>query len=174
VIVLLNGAFGVGKTAVARALRARMPRSVLYDPELVGIALQRLRRWSGRPIDDFQDLPLWRRLTIGGIHAAGTVSPTVVVPMAISNPAYLAELRAGVRRFEPRLRHYCLVAPPEVVHRRLTNRGADPLRHEWQFRRASACCEAHRSDDFAKRIDATNHRPDELAAILEALLEQET
>jgi len=54
VILLLNGAFGIGKTTVARALVARLPRSVLFDPELIGMALQ-------GTAGDFQDRKAWRR-----------------------------------------------------------------------------------------------------------------
>ena len=55
--VLINGAFGVGKSAVAQELRALLPGSIIYDPEPVGVALQRFVR--PRP-SDFQDLPSWR------------------------------------------------------------------------------------------------------------------
>lgn len=35
-VILINGSFGVGKTSVARALRARLAHSAIYDPEVVG------------------------------------------------------------------------------------------------------------------------------------------
>src|SRR5215212_700270 len=114
-ILLLNGAFGIGKTTVARAMVARMPRALLFDPELIGMALQRLGRLTGRRIDDFQDLRMWRRLTVAGLRIARRFRPNIIVPMAISNVAYLDELRAGISAFEPRLVHVCLVAPVEVV-----------------------------------------------------------
>ena len=63
--MFLNGAFGIGKTTVARALVKRLPRAVLFDPEPIGVLLQRFRR-----VDDFQDLRAWRRLTIFGIRIA--------------------------------------------------------------------------------------------------------
>jgi hypothetical protein len=158
VILLLNGAFGIGKTTVARALVARLPRAVLYDPELVGIALQRVTR-----VDDFQDLRAWRRLTILGLRATRAFWPNVVVPMAFSNGAYLQEIVRGVSRFEPRVLHFCLVAPVDVVHRRLANRGEDALKSAWQYRRASECCDAHASDEFATRVDAADRTSDEIA-----------
>ena len=40
--VLINGAFGIGKSTVARELRSLLPRSVIFDPEWVGLALQRM------------------------------------------------------------------------------------------------------------------------------------
>lgn len=155
-ILLLNGAFGIGKTTVARALVARLPRAVLFNPEPVGVALQRVAGAG-----DFQDLKVWRRWTIGGVWAARKVWPNVVVPMAFSNAAYLREIRDGIGRFEPRVLHYCLVAPVEVVHERLRGRGRDA--GEWEYRRAAECCAAHASGEFAMHVSAVNRDPDDIA-----------
>ena len=35
-IVLINGSFGIGKSTVARLLRRRVPRSLVYNPEWAG------------------------------------------------------------------------------------------------------------------------------------------
>ncbi len=157
-IVFLNGAFGIGKTTVARALVARLPRAVLFDPEPIGIVLQRIRR-----IDDFQDFVLWRRLTILGLRLTRMLWPNVVVPMAFSNSAYLEEIRDAVSRFEPHVLHFCLVAPYEVVHARLQQRGDAG---EWGKRRARECCDVHGEARFAVQIDAER----EPSAIVEDLL----
>lgn len=169
-ILLLNGAFGIGKTTVARALVARLPRAVLYDPELIGIALQRAARLAGRRVDDFQDLRVWRRLTIAGLWVVRRLWPNIVVPMAFSNAAYLQEIRAGISRFEPRVLHFCLVAPVEVVHERLRRRGEDANPAAWQVRRASECCLAHESSDFATHVAAVNRTPEDIAEELYRLI----
>jgi predicted kinase len=163
VILLLNGAFGIGKTTVARALVARLSRAVLFDPEIMGIALQRIARLAGRRVEDFQDLRAWRRLTVAGLWVTRRVWPNVVVPMAFSNAAYLQEVRAGINRFEPRVLHFCLVAPVEVVHERLRRRGEDSADAAWQYRRASECCLAHESEDFATHVIAVDRDPDDIA-----------
>ena len=163
-IVLLNGAFGIGKTTVARLLVNRMPRAVLFNPELIGSALQRTARLAGRAVYDFQDLPSWRRLTIAGLRATRAIRPNVIVPMAFSNIAYLDEIRRGLARFEPRVVHVCLVAPVEVVHARIRRRGDTD---DWPYRRASECCVAHQRDEFAVQVDAAR----DPASIVEALLD---
>ncbi len=61
-IVWINGAFGAGKTSVARHLLARRPGIRLFDPEQIGFMLRRMLP-DVRP-DDFQDLPIWRELTV--------------------------------------------------------------------------------------------------------------
>jgi predicted kinase len=162
-IIFLNGAFGIGKTTVARALVARLPGSLLYDPEISGIVLQRSARLLGYRVEDFQDLRVWRRLTIIGLRIARLWSANIVVPMAFSNTVYLEEIRQAVENFEPRLFHFCLVAPTEVVHSRLKRRGADPDKQKWEYRRASECCVAHVSDNFAIHLNAVDRTPEELA-----------
>ena len=170
-ILLLNGAFGIGKTTVARILVERLPRAVLYDPELIGIALQRMARMAGRDVEDFQDLRLWRRLTVIALRVVRLFRRNVIVPMAISNPDYLQEIRAGVARFEPRLLHVCLVAPLAVVQQRLATRELDPRDAQWQHRRAAECCAVHHDAAFATQLDATrdvNQIADELVQLLTA------
>ena len=165
-ILFLNGAFGIGKTTVARALVARLPGSLLFDPEITGILLQRSARLLGYRVEDFQDLRAWRRLTVIGLRLARLWSANIIVPMAFSNPASLEEIRQAVENFEPRVYHFCLVAPTEVVQMRLKRRGADPDKQKWEYRRASECCAAHVSDIFATHITAVDRTPDELAETL--------
>ena len=160
-IILLNGAFGIGKTTVARLLVSRLRRAVLFDPEMIGIALQRTLRLGGRTVYDFQDLPLWRRLTIAGLRATRIVFPNIVVPMAISNPTFLEEIRSGIARFDAGVFHYCLRAPIEVVHERLRLRGE---RASWCYERAVECCELHASVGFATHVDAAGHSPDKIVS----------
>lgn len=171
-ILFVNGAFGIGKTAVARALVRRL-RGVLFDPEMVGLSLQMLTRLRGQPVGDFQDLRLWRRLTIRGIRVARMISPNVVVPMSFSNATYLSEVVGGVTRFEPRVTHVCLVAPLAVIEERLGLRGADRARNAWEYRRAAECCAVHGDPAFAYQIDAANDTPETLAEKIVALVQAE-
>ncbi len=162
-ILLLNGAFGIGKTTVARALVARVPNSLLFNPEPVGVALQRAARLVGRSVDDFQDLSVWRKLTVAGLRLARLRSANIIVPMGFSNTLYLEELRRAVGRFEPKCLHYCLVAPVDIVHARLHGRGADRDKDAWQYRRASECCAVHGNKVFEKHVDASRRTPEEVA-----------
>ena len=88
------------------------------------MSLQRFRRWVGKPVDDFQDLALWRRLVVLGVLTVTKLRRNVIVPMAFSNLSYLHEVRAGISRSEPHVLHLCLVAPMEVVEERLCRRAA--------------------------------------------------
>jgi len=116
----------------------RLPGALLFDPEPVGVLLQTFRRVTGRPIGDFQDLSSWRRATIRGIRLARALRTVVVVPMAFSNPTYLAEIRTAVSRFDGNVLHFCLVAPLAQVLARLEGRSFRSRRDlEWQQTRAA-------------------------------------
>jgi hypothetical protein len=153
-----------------RSLVARLPRAILFDPEMIGIPLQRIARLLGRNVDDFQDLSLWRRLTIVSLRLIRIVWPNVIMPMAFSNTDYLHEIRTGLERFEPRVFHFCLIAPIDVVHQRLSGRGENPANAAWEYRRAAECCREHQRSEFAVQIDAADHRPDEIADELMAAM----
>lgn len=161
--VLLNGSFGIGKSTVARALRTRLPRAVIFDPEWIGFVLQRLPGGSG---DDFQDLPRWRRLTVLGARLAGLVGSPVLIPMTFSEPSYLHEVQAGLARSRRSVLQFCLTAPLDVVRGRLAARGepVDDPRWSWVHRRAAECCHAHQGPTFGPFVETEGRTPEVIAA----------
>ena len=163
--VLLNGAFGIGKTAVARELRRLNPGFAIFDPEWVGLVLM---RFPGYARSDFQHLAAWRRLSVLGARMFGAVRKTVIIPMAFSDRQYLEEVRSGLASSGRPVLHFCLTAPLEVVQARLALRGepADDPRWAWAHRRAAECCLAHESDDFAVHVVAAELSPTAIAVHL--------
>jgi 2-phosphoglycerate kinase len=82
-IIWINGPFGVGKTQTAFELHARLPNSVVFDPEELGFAL---RKVTPRVLQtgDFQDLPLWREFTQKAIEdVAQRFDGVIIVPMTL-------------------------------------------------------------------------------------------
>jgi hypothetical protein len=162
----LNGAFGIGKTTVARELCRLLPRAALFDPEWIGFVLRRL---PGYRRSDYQELATWRRGTVLGARAFGLARPCVVVPMAFSDAEVLTEIRGGLAASGRPVLHFCLVAPLETVRARLAARGeaaGDP-RHAWVYRRAAECVAAHAHDAFATHVPAVG-TPDQIADELAA------
>ena len=163
-VVFINGSFGVGKTTVARLLRGRVAGSAVYDPELFGILLMRLAKWArfGRPpADDFQDFGVWRRSAIAGVRLSRALSRgPVIVPMTFSRREYFDEVVAGVRRFDPEVRVFCLKASLPTVKKRLAGRETDTEGPgaDWLARRIAECAEAHRDPHFGEPVE-TEDRP---------------
>ncbi|HVF38744.1 MAG TPA: AAA family ATPase [Gemmatimonadaceae bacterium] len=165
-ILLLNGAFGIGKTSVAHSVVKQRPDVGLVNPEPIGVGLQRGSRLLGIEVDDFQDLHMWRALTVQLVKAAAWRGKHVIVPMAFDNIDYLREIRLGLERSGMECHHVCLIAPEDVVHARLRQRGADTKRNAWEYRRASQCCIAHVRSEFATHVDANARTPDAIATEL--------
>lgn len=168
-VILINGSFGVGKTTVAKLLAARMPKSILFDPEVIGFVLQHLSKFiplSGRGTGDFQDIPLWRKLTvITALALNKNTSRTIIVPMTFSNLDYLNQIRSELLDKNITVRHVCLTAPVEVVYERLGKRGVNSATPEgaWIYPRAARCCEIHTAAEFGEHINTNERSPAEIA-----------
>ena len=170
--VLINGAFGVGKSTVARELQSLLPGSFIFDPEWVGFLLTRM---PGPRVSDYQKLSAWRTLTVAGARCAGAVRSPIIVPMAISNVEYLDEVRTGLAKSGRPVLHFCLTAPLSVVRERLIKRGeafGDPA-WQWVHRRAAECCEAHQQPEFATHVPTENRDARDIAIELAQLVKRE-
>jgi hypothetical protein len=156
---MLNGAFGVGKSTVAKTLVDRLaPNAHLFDPELVGTMVRGVTqgiRTGGEDTDDFQDIALWRILTIQTAAALlAQAHGTLVVPMTLVNPAYFREIKCGFERIDPAVRHFCLMASERTIHRRLLFRGHLP--GSWPWKRTTRCLASLSSPEFAEHVN-TEH-----------------
>jgi len=131
VIVWLNGAFGVGKTATARQLCDFLPAPRIHDPEVLGCVLQRTIGRLQR--GDYQHLTSWRRGTVALTRWATRNNAHVIVPMSVLRPDYLDALLGGLRAHGHDVRHVLLDAPPPVLQARITDDDAEhPNATEWR------------------------------------------
>ena len=133
-IIMLNGTFGVGKTTVATALQQRVVQSFIFDPEPVGMLVRTLTegiRAGSEDTDDFQDIVLWRLLTI--TSAKGLYQQyqrPLIIPMTIIHPVYFSTIRSALEEVAP-VYHFCLQAPLAVIRERLLKRGDDVGEWAW-------------------------------------------
>jgi hypothetical protein len=145
-IIWINGPFGGGKTQTAHELHRRLPGSIVCDPELLGLALQRTLP------GDFQDLALWRdatrRTLAEAAHLQGVMQ--VIVPMTIVVPEYFREIVEGLREEGFVVHHFALLAPRNVVLRRLHSRL--DLRNSWPARQLDRCLAALADPLFAEHL----------------------
>lgn len=170
VVVWINGAFGVGKTAVARALVREWDGAVLFDPEPIGALLRRTIPRE-QHTDDYQDFPLWRRLT--GETISGLLTDygrPVVVPMTLTNDEYFTEIIGRLRAGGADVRHFALTARPATIKRRLLVRLMRPQPIRWAWVRVERCCKALDRPEFREHITTDNLSVRDIAARISSRL----
>ncbi|MFJ9057908.1 NUDIX hydrolase [Streptomyces sp. NBC_00111] len=134
-IVWINGAFSAGKTSAACELIDLIPNSTFYDPELTGGALSRLLPQKKlAEVNDFQDLPIWRRLVVDTAAALLAELPGVlVVPMTLLRQDYRDEIFGGLAARRIPVCHVLLSPEETILRRRIAAReecADDPGRSE--------------------------------------------
>jgi hypothetical protein len=156
-IIMLNGAFGVGKTSVAAALHQRLPQSLIFDPELVGTLARYLTegiRTGSEDTDDFQDIALWRSLSIiAARELFNHYHRSLIVPMTIAHPEYFGTIRAGFATIAP-VTHFCLQAPLYTIGARLQERGDDVS--GWAWRKSQQYVPLLADARFAQHVETHN------------------
>ena len=157
-VIWVNGGFGAGKTAVARALVKRRPAMIAFDPEQIGFLLRRAipkENWPG----DFQDLALWRELTVRTI--VGLIKQCngrpLVVPMTVARTDYFEEIMSGLREAGVTVRHFTLVASGETLRKRLRKRWSLPGSERWAKAQIERCTTALAGEQFERHV-ATDGR----------------
>ena len=166
-IVHLNGAFGVGKTTVARLLVRRLPRASLYDPELVGTLVRSL----GRRYPDYQDDPVWRRRVVavaGVLRRDG--AGCLVVPMTLWRHEYHAQIVGGLRSVDADVRLFRLTACDDVLRARILARADADGPHEWCLGHVASGVAAMGDDRFGTEIETDGRTPEEIADEIAALV----
>jgi 8-oxo-dGTP pyrophosphatase MutT (NUDIX family)/predicted kinase len=124
VIIWLNGAFGAGKTTAAKELLELLPGSRLFDPELVGAGLRvMLSKERLAQVDDFQDLPSWRRLVVDTAAALLSEMPgPLVVPMTLLRQEYRDEIFGGLAARRIPVQHFLLHIEETFLRTRIDGR----------------------------------------------------
>lgn len=147
-IVWLNGAFGVGKTTVAKELAAIVPNVQITDPERIGYVMRRTF-WRHA---DYQDVPLWRRLTRMQVAQAGR-RRVAIVPMTIVRREVFDEVTQGTRVF-------LLVASRAVHEERI---GGTDEAQEWRHLQLDRCLHAFSGGGLGEPIATDGRDPAAIA-----------
>jgi hypothetical protein len=163
-IVMLNGAFGVGKTTLAHALLAERPDWMLFDPEEVGAMLWKI---CPEPRGDFQELRAWAPLVVDTARTLlATYGRPLVVPMTLVHEANFRVVREGFARITE-THHFALIASSETIAERLTERGSD----RWAFDQIERCVAALERPEFAVHLDAERPLEASVAQVLSLVVE---
>lgn len=154
-IILINGAFGVGKTSVANELHKHIENSMIYDPEVVGYMLRHIItddiKKPHEKTDDFQDLILWKQLVVDVAKAIkNEYKKPLIVPMTIYKKDYLHYILTGFHEVDINTIHFLLTAKKETIHHRLLNRGEEE--GNWCFQQIDKCLEGYQDEIFENKI----------------------
>ena len=174
VVVVINGAFGVGKTTVSQLLRKRLGRSREFDPERIGYVLRRLPAavpFSSAALDDYRNSAAWRTSAVWVAGLLSRIARPLIMPMAL-DAAHLNPIRDGLTAVGCHVVHFCLVASERTVHARLAARGVSPGSEagRWVYPRASLACRTHAAPEYARHIDTERVTPDRIVDQIVALL----
>jgi hypothetical protein len=171
VIIWLNGPFGGGKTTVMRELMAAWPDVLPFDPEyLGGLAAA----YAPEKVDDWQDLTLWRDLTVAAADGLlRRYARPLVVPMTLLNEEYAVEIFDRLDVLSWPVFHVVLDAPADVVRARIAasgEGGPDPAGiaevRTWRLDHLTTYEEARQAwlTDAATVVPTAGRAPVEIAA----------
>jgi adenylate kinase family enzyme len=154
-IIMINGAFGVGKTTVANKLLESIDNSMLYDPEEVGYMLRNIItdevKKAEEKTDNFQDFELWKVLTVKVARLLKEkYQKKMIVPMTIINKEYFTYILNGFKEIDEQTYHFCLIAKEETIYERLLGRGE--VEGNWCFQQTKKCVEAYQDECFEEYI----------------------
>lgn len=154
-IIMINGAFGAGKTTTANNLLPLIPNSMIFNPEEIGYMLRKVVpeeiRLDEERTDDFQDMELWRVLTVKvASELKQKYNKHLIVPMTIYKTPNFEYIHQGLQSLDPDLYHFCLIASEETIQGRLRARG-DQL-GGWSFQQTERCAAALRDNRFQEHI----------------------
>jgi hypothetical protein len=169
-IVMINGAFGAGKTTTANMLKPLVPNSMIFDPEEIGYMLRKIVieeiRFEEEKTDDFQDIELWKILTVKiASELKHKYNKHLIIPMTIYKPQNFEYIYNGLQNLDRDLYHFCLIASENTIYDRLTARGDNF--GGWTFQQTERCVNAFRNNRFKEHI-ITDHL--DINGIIERIL----
>lgn len=168
-IVLINGAFGAGKTSAAYMLQPMLENSIIFDPEEIGYMLRKIVpehiKHEDERTDDFQDMELWKVLTVKAAHEMKKkYNKDLIIPMTIYKTNNFEYIMNGLRAIDSELYHFCLTASESTIYQRLQKRGDEP--NGWTYQQISKCTEALKHPRFEQFIHTDDKSTDDIVNII--------
>lgn len=140
-IIMINGAFGSGKTTVSNLLANMIPDSMIYDPEEIGFMLRNIIsddiKKEFERTDNFQDLALWKELVVDVAQGLiQTYGKSLIIPMTICDRDRFLYIKKGLF-FADHVIAFWLGAERKTIENRLSKRG-DGV-GSWPYKQIDLC-----------------------------------
>ncbi|HEY2494984.1 MAG TPA: AAA family ATPase [Paenibacillus sp.] len=166
---MINGAFGSGKTSAAQMLQPLIPNSMIFDPEEIGYMLRKVVTediyFEEERTDDFQDMELWRTLTVKTAQELMNKYKThLIVPMTIYKANNFDYIFNGFRSIDHDAFHFCLVASEETIKNRIERRG--DIYGSWYQQHTRAGVLAFKDKKFQEHIETDHIETEEVIRII--------
>jgi chloramphenicol 3-O-phosphotransferase len=168
-IIMINGAFGVGKTSVAYELQKTINNSMIFDPEEIGYMVRNIITEDiahpSEITDNFQDYQLWKQLVVNVASLLiKTYDKNLIVPMTIYNKGYFEYIFNGFKVIDEKTFHFCLTAKEETIYERLRKRGE--MEGNWCFQQTRKCMDGYQDSCFEQFIDTDGVNINEIVKII--------
>lgn len=172
-IIIINGAFGSGKTTTARYLQTVVPDSMIFDPEEIGYMIRKIIPEEMRHVyertDDFQDIDMWRILTVNIARELKLkYNKHLIIPMTIYKSINFEYIYHGFKELDD-VYHICLIASEETLRERLTVRG--DIVGGWQFQQIEKCVQAFKDSKFKEYIITDDLTTSEIINIILTMID---
>ncbi len=169
-VVLINGPFGVGKSTAANGVIARLPASMLFDPEIIGSFLHRLVPSDFRT-GDYQDVQLWRHLVVDVAHRMHEdCNRDLIVPMNLWRYEYFKELTDGFGSGGKSVLCLRLTYTAATLKSRIAGRRDEDGGHAWCLKHLECGLAAANDPRFGIEVETEGRSPAEIAEDIVALI----
>ena len=124
-VIWISGAYGVGKSTLAEALKNRMESAVIFDAEAVGNAVR--DNYPDKPYGlIFEDYPLWCDFCHRLIRdICSTCIKDILVPMTLVRQSSYVDIIERLRADGITVKFIILEAAHRTVHDRILARGEE-------------------------------------------------
>ena len=124
-VIWISGAYGVGKSTLAEALKNRMESAVIFDAEAVGNAVR--DNYPDKPYGlIFEDYPLWCDFCFLLIRdICSTCIKDILVPMTLVRQSSYVDIIERLRADGITVKFIILEAAHRTVHDRILARGEE-------------------------------------------------
>ena len=167
-IYWLNGAYGVGKSTVAEALRPLLRNAHIFDPELVGNGV-RDNYPEALFRETFEEYPVWLEANYRLLKDLyERYEGDIIAPMTLLREGSYAAILQRLSDDGVPVRYVFLDADEATLKHRMIDTGRE-LPDSWCVRHIPDCLAAQVRDTHAVHIGTVGRTPDEIAHEIAAL-----